>query len=61
MKSGNGGKVPNNSKSSPAKEKLSPASPMDDIEKGNLYPVYIVKEQGLSADPDRAKHFSKMN
>lgn len=37
MKSGHGGKVPHNSKSSPAKEKLSPASPMDDIERGNLY------------------------
>ncbi|TSL16093.1 ELL-associated factor 2 [Bagarius yarrelli] len=33
MKSGNGGKAPNNSKSSPAKDKLSPASPMDDIER----------------------------
>lgn len=36
MKSGNGGKAPNNSKSPPAKEKLSPTSPMDDIERGNL-------------------------
>lgn len=38
MKSGNGSKAPQtSSKSSPPKEKMSPASPMDDIEKGNVF------------------------
>lgn len=48
IKSGNGGKASNTSKSSPAKEKLSPTSPMDDIERGNLYQIYIVQ----NADPE---------
>ncbi|KAF7709419.1 ELL-associated factor 2 [Silurus meridionalis] len=49
MKSGNGGKAPNNSKSSPVKEKLSPASPMDDIER-ELMAEARVMDQMSSGD-----------
>lgn len=34
MKTGTGNKAPSSTKSSPPKEKMSPSSPMDDIERG---------------------------
>ncbi|KAK3543427.1 hypothetical protein QTP70_020905, partial [Hemibagrus guttatus] len=49
MKSGNGGKAPNNSKSPPAKEKSSPTSPMDDIER-ELMAEARVMDQMSSGD-----------
>lgn len=35
MKSGSGSRVQSSTKSSPPKEKMSPSSPMDEIERGN--------------------------
>ncbi|GAA6103854.1 ELL-associated factor 2 [Tachysurus ichikawai] len=49
IKSGNGGKASNTSKSSPAKEKLSPTSPMDDIER-ELMAEARVMDQMSSGD-----------
>ncbi|KAI4902587.1 hypothetical protein NFI96_033946 [Prochilodus magdalenae] len=49
MKSGSGGKAPANSKSSPPKEKMSPASPMDDIER-ELMAEARVMDQMSSGD-----------
>ncbi|KAK2850154.1 hypothetical protein Q7C36_008937 [Tachysurus vachellii] len=49
IKSGNGGKASNNSKNSPAKEKLSPTSPMDDIER-ELMAEARVMDQMSSGD-----------
>lgn len=36
MKTGSGNKAPSSTKSSPPKEKMSPSSPMDDIERGSM-------------------------
>lgn len=49
MKSGSGGKTASNSKSSPPKEKMSPASPMDDIER-ELMAEARVMDQMSSGD-----------
>ncbi|XP_062861594.1 ELL-associated factor 2 [Trichomycterus rosablanca] len=49
MKSANGGKAPTSSKTSPPKEKMSPASPMDDIER-ELMAEARVMDQMSSGD-----------
>lgn len=60
MKSGNGGKAPNNSKSSPAKEKMSPASPMDDIERELMAEARVMDQMssGESSSDSRSSSSS---
>ncbi|XP_071394949.1 ELL-associated factor 2 isoform X2 [Centroberyx affinis] len=61
IKSGNSGssnKTPSGSKSSPPKEKMSPASPMDDIERGKLMAEARVMDQMSSGDSSSDSHSS---
>lgn len=50
MKTGSGTKAPFSTKSSPPKEKMSPSSPMDDIERGNMSCFTSQNCVGLSRD-----------
>lgn len=57
MKSGSGNKVPSSTKSSPPKEKMSPSSPMDDIER-ELMAEARVMDQMSSGDSSSDSHSS---
>lgn len=57
MKSGSGNKAPSSTKSSPPKEKMSPSSPMDDIER-ELMAEARVMDQMSSGDSSSDSHSS---